>query len=377
MRVLHILSELRPSGFEVMLKVSACYWQGMDIQAEILATGEKLGQYAPTLENAGYEIYHLPFARSYLRALSFFISLYKYLRDHEYDVVHVHVEGANFWIALTSKLAGVPNVVHTVHSVFAWTGWLGLKRRVQRAILRFVGVKHVSVGDSVQNTEWTYFRNPTVCIPNWYNSDSFIPLDPRSRSKTRLDFGITEDTFVVTSIGNCSSCKNHSVLFDALARVSREINFLYLHVGEEEPGQPERHLAKDLGIAEQVRFLGFVEDVYPILAAADVYVMPSLKEGLSIATAEAMGVGVPVILADVPGLRDLKSMTDKVVWAKPEAQSIAEALLKVASMPKETRREIGLALHNAVHKRFGIEQGVNAYAALYRGHDLEAGLEWA
>ncbi|MBE0446823.1 MAG: glycosyltransferase [Actinobacteria bacterium] len=376
MRVLHILNELRPSGFEVMLKVSAPYWQKMDVQAELLATGKDIGQYAQSLEEVGYKTYHLPFSRSYLRARSFFASLYKFLRSNKYDVVHAHVEGGLFWIILTAKLAGVPQVVKTIHNVFPWRGWLGFKRRFQKMILRFMGIPHVSVGPSVRTTEWEYFRNPTLYIPNWYDSERFVPLNPESRNEIRERLNIDEDTFTVVSVGNCSRTKNHTALLGALANISDKIKFLYLHVGEEEPGQPERHLAGELGITKQVHFLGFVEDISPILNAADVYVMPSLHEGFSIAAMEAMGAGVPSILADVPGLRDFKDIADGVFWVNPEAASLSEALITIASMPKEKRREIGLALHHAVYERFSIEQGVGAYASLYVNDDSEVGLEW-
>jgi len=377
MRVLHILNELRPSGFEVMLKTSAPYWRKADIQAELLATGKSIGQYAQSLEDAGYRTYHLPFSRSYLRALSFFISFYKLLRSNNYDIIHAHVEGGLFWIILTAKLAGVPRVVKTIHNVFPWTGWLGFKRRLQKMILRFMGIPQVSVGPSVKATEWNYFRNPTLYIPNWYDSERFAPLSPELRNEIRASLGIDNDTFTVVSVGNCSRTKNHAALLGALAAISDKVNFLYLHVGEEEPGQPERRLALDLGIADQTQFLGFIEDICPILNAADVYVMPSLHEGFSIAAMEAMGAGVPLILADVPGLRDLKGVADGILWASPEASPLSEALLAIASMPKEARNEIGLSLHRSVYERFRIEKGVSAYTSLYINHDSsEVGLEW-
>lgn len=369
MRVLHILSELRPSGFEVMLKVSAPYWRKMGIHAEILATGETVGRYAPFLEREGYPIYHLPFYRSYLRAFAFFILLFRFLRVHRYDALHIHVESANMWITLVAKLAGVPYQIRTIHSVFPWKGWLGLKRRLQRRISRSVGVTHVSIGPSVKATEWNYFQNPTIYIANWFDNKGFVPLGPELRDEIRTNLDIDDDTFVVVSVGNCSHCKNHAAILKSLADISKEINFLYFHVGEEEAGQPERYLAEELGIAKQVRFLGFVKDVYPILNASDVYVMPSLHEGIGIAAIEAMGAGIPVVLADVPGLRDFKNIADEVIWVDPDAVSLSKALLELASIPKDLRSKIGLSLHHAANRRFSVEQGVNAYAALYKSHN--------
>lgn len=366
MKVLHVLNELRPSGAEVMLWVATPYWQKMDIQAEILSTGEVPGSYAPILENVGYPIHHLPYSHS----VSFLRAFYKLLQSGKYDIVHLHAERANFWLALLAQLAGIPRVVRTIHNVFPWKGIRGLERRIQRWILHKLGVLHVSIGSSVKATEWEYFRNPTVYVPNWYDSDKFIPPSADKRSQARTSFEIEEDTFVLVSVGNCSRIKNHTAILQALKSISERIKFLYIHIGQEEQGEPERKLSEELGIANCVRFLGFVEEILPILYAADVYLMPSLHEGFSIAAIEAMATGMPVVLADVPGLRDLKQVTDKVRWVEPEPDSIAQALLSLSNLLPKVRQQMGLNLHNSVYERFGVEQGVRKYVAIYRNQEL-------
>lgn len=343
-----------------MLRVAAPYWKSMGISAEILSMGSSPGQYAPVLESAGYRIHHLPFSRS----LSFFRAFRKHLRLNGYDAVHLHTERANFWLALTAWLAGVPRLVRTVHSAFAFKGWLGLKRGIQRRFLRFLGVVHVSIGLSVEETERSYLRNPTVRIFNWYDSEKFLPPTDEQRRELRRNIGAGVDTFVIVSVGNCSPIKNHAAILEALGHLSGKTEFLYLHVGEEEPGEPERKMAERLGIAERVRFLGFVRNVWPLLGAADAYVMPSLWEGLGLSAVEALAVGVPAVLADVPGLRDLDGSSEAISWTKPEPESIRAALLPLAESPKASRK---LPVRNIVPDRYGIERGCRTYAALYAG----------
>ena len=86
MKVLHILNTLRPSGAEVMLRLAAPYWREKGLELSILSTGEIVGPYAAELENAGYEIVHLPFSKTFKFGLSFF----QLLNYKNFDVVHIH-----------------------------------------------------------------------------------------------------------------------------------------------------------------------------------------------------------------------------------------------------------------------------------------------
>src|SRR5690606_29729409 len=108
----------------------------------------------------------------------------------------------------------------------------------------------------------------------------FVPTQPDEWSSLRRMRGIEESTFVIISVGNCSHVKNHALLIEALASLRGRLDFHYLHVGMEELGYPERRLSDELGIADRVTFLGYVDDVLPYLRLADLFVMPSLYEGL-------------------------------------------------------------------------------------------------
>jgi glycosyltransferase involved in cell wall biosynthesis len=138
-------------------------------------------------------------------------------------------------------------------------------------------------------------------------------------------------------------------------------------VGAEEPGQPERALARELGVAGRVRFMGPQDDVRTVLHAADAFVMPSLREGLPISALEALATGLPAVLADAPGLRDLRLLFPGVLWAKPAAAPLAGALRRFAAL--EARERWALAReHAAIARReFGMRAGVEAYLRLYRG----------
>jgi glycosyltransferase involved in cell wall biosynthesis len=141
---------------------------------------------------------------------------------------------------------------------------------------------------------------------------------------------------------------------------------LYLHVGIEEPGEPERRLAEELGIADSVRFLGQVLDLRPVYAAADLFAMPSLYEGFSVAALEALASGLPSLFADVGGLRDLREFYPGLTYAEPTAESIATALETLVTEPTAERLARSATYPALSRSLFGLEVGVGRYVSLYR-----------
>lgn len=362
LRVLHILGELKHSGAEMMYHAAAQAWRTQEIHCDIMSTGKSLGVMAPVLASDGCRIHHLPFSRSPRHLWR----VYRFLLRSRYDVVHIDVEQGNFWYGLLARLAGTRRVFRSVHSVFAFEGLLKLRRRWQRQLLRVMGVVTITIGDSVSRNEFERFGNPSFQIPNWFDDRRFIPPTPAEREAARLRLGIPDGALVLISIGNCAEVKNHAAILRALALLHRELPVFYLHVGAEDTHGSERILAAELAIAKKVIFHGFAEDPVPLLHAADVYVASSLHEGFSCAALEAIGTGLPAILSDVPGLRDIRSICSGIRWTTILPVSIAEAILFFQQLPFDHRREMGLRGSEAIHRSFGLGNGAGKYAELYR-----------
>ena len=145
--------------------------------------------------------------------------------------------------------------------------------------------------------------------------------------------------------------------------LKRRGDWLYLHAGgEDEPGS-ERLLAAGLGITERCLFLGSTDDPRSVLWAADIFVMPSIREGFSIAAIEAAACGLPLVLSDVPGLRDLKATMSDGMWVRLEPAALADAIEATY-----LRFPAGSAC-NALSARtqFAAEIGAKAYYKLYSG----------
>lgn len=361
-RVLHVLGALRPSGAEVMLAVAAPHFAREGVTGDLLSTGTELGPFAGTLEAAGYGLHHIPFSKT----PGFFLDLWRLMR-RGYDAVHIHTERAAFWIGLTTRLAGIPVAVKSIHNAFAFTGNLRVRRMVQRHLMAWMGMPQVAVGPSVRETERRTYGLETPVINNWFDAERFRPPDAAERAAARIALGLGDGERVLVSVANCNAFKNHPALVRALALLPAAERPLWLHAGGEEAGHPERALAEGLGVGERIRFLGARDDVVRLLHAADAFVMPSTQEGLPISALEAMAAGLPALLTDTPGLRDLRGDFPGLLYAEPTPASLAEALRTfVRKDPAVWRAEA--AGHPAIVRRvYGVEAGVGAYARLYRG----------
>ena len=361
MKVLHILNELRPSGAETMLRVAGALWAAHGIEAHVLSTGDTPGPYADALRQVGYRLHHLPLARG----PAFAVRLLWLCR--QFDVVHVHTERANFTYGVVARCAGC-RVVRTVHNAFAYQDLVRLLRILQRTCLRGIGVQHIAIGPSVAAVERDILRNPGVTVPNWYDATAYAPVSDAQRALARAELRLPAQAVVLTVVGNCSPIKNHAALILAVAKLSEteRSSLRVVHIGAGPDEADEQALARSLGLGAVFRFLGAQPSAVPALQAADAFVMPSLKEGFSIAALEALGCGMPALLTDVFGLRDLQPLSPAIVWAEaPTADALAVALRQLlAALPELT--QLARQVAAAVAACYGSQAGVNLYASQYR-----------
>jgi glycosyltransferase involved in cell wall biosynthesis len=367
MRVLLVLNELKPSGAEVMYHAASDLWQKEGCSCEILSTGHRLGAFAPMLRSAGYPIHQLPFPASptVTSSLHHILAIYRFLRRNKYDIIHLNAERANFWYALAARISGHRCILRTFHTSFGFTGLLRVKRCIQRFVAtRLLDVTNIAVSPSVRDTEQRTFFNPTTVLPNWFDSRRFrLPSDVEYAS-ARADLGVPPDTLIITSVGNCGPAKNHTAIISALAMLtpSELARMLYWHIGLE-TDESERQLAARLGLRRNVKFLGGIVNVAPLLKSSDLYVMPSLYEGFSVAAIEAMACGIPAILTHVRGLSDLTS--PDIYWADPTPDSIAQGIRHWAGITASARRNVGVRLSLFAHREFGAETGARSYIRIY------------
>ena len=373
-RVLHVLNQFEHSGAEINLLQSAQEWQRHGFSLDLLATGPNIGPLSKSLTAQGYRTFHIPLRskRRFAPRADFITRFMSLCRANKYDVLHIHTESAYYLFALLGKLAGIPRVVRTVHNTFTFKGPMRQRKILERAACRsFLGLRSGLISSSVEDCEWKDLRNPGVRIDNWFDTNHFRPATESERIACRKELGCRDDEFVITSVGNCAPAKNHPEFLRALSLLGSEVNFLYLHVGSEPEGGKERQMATELGIAHRVRFVGRQPDPKRYLWASDAFAMPSLWEGFSIAALEAMGTGVPLLLTNVNGLRDLASAAKWVELVEPDARSIADGILRLFHSPAEEIRGRARQDSALIRERYSIANGVRRIITALYGVQIE------
>lgn len=148
-------------------------------------------------------------------------------------------------------------------------------------------------------------------------------------SDIRNELGLRQDDFLVLSVGELNENKNQKTILRAIASL-KDPAIHYLLCGKGDQLEKLQRLAQTLGISSRVHFLGYRNDVVDICRQADVFVMPSHREGLPVASLEAMYCGLPVIASNIRGLTDVvEDGKSGYLCAPDDDRAFAEAILRV------------------------------------------------
>jgi glycosyltransferase involved in cell wall biosynthesis len=361
MKVLHVLNTVRFSGAEQMLFSAAPVLLADGMEHTVLSTGDTLGEFAPRLRERGYRSAHLPLRRN----PAYFAAFGAFVRRHGFDVVHVHTERAGFWFCLAALLAGA-RCVRTIHNVFAYDGTLRWRRRVQRRLLRRLGVPLVACSALVCRNESQRFGVDATLIDNWVDPDRFRCVSPAARATARRDLGLEDDAFVLVSVGNCGPAKNHGAIIRALAQLPRTLGARYLHLGTGAHQADEEQLAAELSVRQSIAFVPHAANPEDYLTAADAYISTSHFEGGQIALLEAAATGVPCVTTRV-GLADEFEGQANVHFVRDDTADIVGAITGIAAQPLAERLAHAVALSDYTRGRFVPAVGASRYVALYHG----------
>jgi len=368
MKVIHILHELKFSGAEIMYVDAAPLFQEKGCELTVVATAPNLGEYAPFFEKVGYTIFHKPYPplKNYFNRIAYYIQFISFFKQNKYDVVHIHSNGAMWGMSLCAWIAGKRSV-YTYHNVFPTHCY-----SYPYHVLLRLSAKHIfkcrfqTISDSVYEHELKLYHNETTKIYNWYGNKRFYPATENEKIQVREELGISSNLFALISIGGCSPIKRHSEIINALPVIIKYIpNILYLHLGTGESEQDEIELAEKLSVSNHIRFCGNQQNVRRYLIAADIYIMPSRFEGISITTIEAMACKIPTMLYDVPGLRDFNKSGENCILIPEDYQLLAKEVISMYTKQRNLDKMIRCAM-NYVNSNYSMQKNVDSIFNLYQ-----------
>jgi glycosyltransferase involved in cell wall biosynthesis len=303
------------------------------------------------------------------------LSLIRLARAFRPDVVHTHTAKAGF-LGRQAALAVRPRpaIVHTYHG-HVLEGYFGagksrlylqLERALARVSDRLTGVSQATIDDLVRLGVAP--RERFALLPLGLDLAPLAAPADGLRDKSRAQLGIGAGDVLLVFVGRIVPIKRLDLLLRALAlALAREgeprLRLALAGDGEERPGLERQ--AADLGVAAEVRFLGYRRELRPLFAAADVAVLSSDNEGTPVSLIEAAAAGLPAVATDVGGVHEVVGEETGALVPRGDAGAFAAALVCMAADP-DRRRACGRAARSRALARYGAERLLDDVDALYR-----------
>jgi glycosyltransferase involved in cell wall biosynthesis len=324
-------------------------WQPRLIYHEELATSP-LAEAARRLEVPA-ATQPRPIGRAGAPLLGRFVILLRQLRP---DLFHANLASplAGAHGLMAAILAGVPAVAtEQLSAPITFSRWALHQRLLAHAVCRYITVSH-ELAVFLQRT----MRFPAGKIRVVHNG---IPLEPYEHLTEGRANGAV---FTVLTVARMDAQKGHRHLLDAAARLPG-IRFLFAGDGPEKAALSQR--ASHLGIADRITFLGQRQDVPALLASCDLFVLPSLFEGLPLAILEAMAAGKAVVASAVGGSPEAVLHGETGLLVPPaDAASLASAICTLAADP-DLRQRMGAAGRSRVSAEFSADTMARRTVAVY------------
>ena len=319
-----------------------------------------------TLDRYGKAIYLDTGGATALSGIKRLFGLLRILRAEKPAIIHCHRHRATVYGVIAAQLSGLKTVV--LSHVHGLNRTRTLKRRlVNRLILKMVkGVIAVSEGVRADVLKNNRGLDPAKVITVWngINIDAVSPAPENLAPEKRRG----REGLVFGTVGRLAPTKGHSYLIEAFAQVVKALPSSRLVMVGGGPLEGElKKKAMELGISSEVEFLGYRNDVPELLSGFDVFVFPSIAEGLPAAVLEAMAAGLPVIASEVGGIPEIfgKGGFGSLVPAK-DPDALASAMIEAGLVSPEKRFDMGWAGRLRVEEAFTSEAMCRGLMGVYR-----------
>ncbi len=351
-KILQIIPHLNLGGAETMCKHLSIALKKAGNDVTVVAFLNEKSKNTLDLEAAGIPIVYLNKKTGF--DISVLQKLRKTIKELSPDVIHTHLAAIKY--AFFASIGTKKRIVHTVHSV-ADQECGHFAMFLNKLFLKSKKVTFVALSEIVAQTIHKVYKLPFEEIPVVYNG---VPLD---RCIVKNDWAL-HNPIRIANVAGYRPVKNHTELILATKLlVERGYNLELTLYGDGEERTKIESLVSQNNLEDIVTLYGFCEDVTSQLHDSDIFVLPSLYEGISLAIIEAMGTGLPVIASAVGGNPDIVIEFENGLLCEPIAQSIAEKL-EALIKDSELRAALGNRAVSSV-ARFSAENMLEGYLAIY------------
>lgn len=298
--------------------------------------------------------------------------LYKLIRicnRQNIDIIHSHYMGTNLYAGLAGAILRIP-VVATFHNELKLPWWTYRYSRLKHFVIRKFASKVVLVADFMKKDYMEIAGIPRGKLSIIYNGiETGIEKNDFDGTSLRKELDLSGDDLLVGHIANFRIPKGHRFLIEAAGLVCKKLkNAKFLLVGDEGDGSLKgeiEDLINKMNLKDNVRILGFRDDVQKLLSLIDIFVLPSMSEGLPLSVIEAMAASKPVVATNVGGLAEIviPDKTGYLVEAG-NGNALAEKLLILLN-DKRLRERMGEQGRKAVERKFSLDVMIDKYQKLF------------
>jgi starch synthase (maltosyl-transferring) len=357
-KILYLITDLDVGGAERALVKLATHLDTTRFQPSVACLGEPgvLGE-----KLLGHSIPVTFFKARRKWDLGVIFRLRRLLDKGRYDILHTFLFHANIVGRIAALLAfNRPAVVASIRVAEPRRHHLWLEGWTSGLVDRFVAVSGGVRSLMLQRAGISPHK--IVTIPNGVDPTE-IPQGPID---IRAELKLPDSCPLVVTVGRLTKQKGLCFLIEAAGRILKaqpDAHFLIIGKGELE--RPLKRQAARRGVAANVHFLGWRPDAWGVVASADLFVLPSLWEGMPNALLEAMASGVPVVATQVAGSSEIIESGKLGVLVPPcHERILAQAILGLLSNP-DRARQLGAAGQQHVLQNFAVERMVAAHEKLY------------
>jgi glycosyltransferase involved in cell wall biosynthesis len=290
--------------------------------------------------------------------------LARYLKAGEFDVVQTFFQDATFVGVIAAKMAGVKKIFISIRDMLFWSNPATLY--LHKKLSNFADGIIVNSKAVKERISILFPKKPIYVIHNGILIEDRYIKNRKDKKSLCLELGIKETIPIVTLISNCNrEVKRVDLLIEAITSVIKQSTAYFLIVGDGHLRASLEEKAKDLGIMENTKFLGQRLDIERILAGSDMALNTSESEGLSNSILEAMRAGLPNIVSDVAGNRELiNDSYNGLVFESGNAGELSKKILYLIN-DSEKRQIMGNNGRKKLEMEFSNESMLNKYYKLY------------
>ena len=253
----------------------------------------------------------------------------KLINTGHYNLIHCHspIGGAITRIAAKSERKNGCKVIYTAHGFHFYKGaplknWL-IFYPIEKILSKYTDILITINKEDYERATKKFKSKQTVYVPGiGVDTEKFNTF--RNGANIRKEFGLKDTDLIFLSVGELNDNKNHEVVIRALSKIEEKP--YYIIVGKGDKKEYLQSLVNDLGLQDKVIFAGFRQDVADFYDAADVFIFPSFREGLSVALMEAMASGLPVVCGKIRGNTDLIDCEGGFFFDPHNINSVVESI---------------------------------------------------